>query len=96
LIKEGAKLVTSGQDIVINYNFLNKVNRDQSKEIDILNDDIEEEYKEIYNIICKGEISLNEIAKLSNKPLSEINSELTMLEIEGRIIKKPGNMYVKI
>jgi len=36
-----------------------------------------------------------EIAKKINKDISEVNSMLTIMEIEGTIEQVPGNYYVR-
>lgn len=97
LIKEGAKLVTQPEDIISNYNFLNKiceVDTEIVQENDI--EEVPEEYKEIYNIISKDAIDINDIAKRTNLNLSEIISKLTMLELEGKVKKLPGNKYKRM
>ena len=52
--------------------------------------------KEIYDILSfEKSIHINEISKKLQQPISEINSKLMMLEIDGKVIALPGNNYKK-
>ena len=86
LIQRGAKLVQCVEDIVSNYNFLNK-EFDFSQVETKLDDfkDIDEEYRDLYKIICKGPISINILAKQAKISINEAISKISMLEIEGKI-----------
>lgn len=103
LIKQGANLVTSPQDIIDFYleNGINakpqeckSTNLEQYEGIYNLSQDLEQ-YKEIYNLIGELPISANELAKLTNKPITKISEALCMLEIEGLIKHIPGNKYAR-
>lgn len=95
LIKEGAKLVLSPKDIISNYNFLRKVEKPINKmEIDEIA--IEEEYKDVYNVITNDPLDINIIMRLSKIDLKELMPKLTALELGGKIQKVYGNKYMKI
>lgn len=95
LIKDGAKLVLSPKDIISNYNFLRKIEKPINKmKFDEI--DIEEEYKEVYNVITNDPLDINTIMKLSKIDLKELMPKLTALELEGKIQKVYGNKYMKI
>ena len=94
LIKEGAKIAVTPEDIIKNYTFMHKVN-EFNKKIEV-EDDIEDEYKPIYNAIRKDAMDLNDIAKQTKLTLSEVISKLTMLELEGKVKKVAGNKYKKL
>lgn len=91
LIREGAKIVTSTEDIIKEFPFLQyqrppkqiktRTNRKICKN---------KEYNGIYQFITENPISLNEIYKKSNKNISEVNNILLMLELEGYIEKVVG------
>ena len=53
-------------------------------------------YQEIYKYIGELPISMNELIKLTKKPITEISEALCILEIEGLIKNLPGNKYVRI
>ena len=94
-IREGAILTTSANDIFCEYNFLEKF-IDKTQEIPSIkstNIFVPDEYKPIYNLITKGSISVDLIAKKLNLNINEVNSALLMMELNGYIKKLPGNLY---
>ena len=54
---------------------------------------IPKEYKSIYKILENGPMHINEIAKLEQKSISELNGIMTMMEIEGYITRLASNQY---
>lgn len=54
---------------------------------------IPKEYKSIYEILESGPMHINEIAKLEQKSISELNGIMTMMEIEGYITRLASNQY---
>lgn len=91
LLKNGAILVTDILDILKYYDISEVIeNTKETKSIEV-----PEEYKECYKLIQKNPISGNQISKLTNKSISEVNTILTMLEIEGFIKSLPGNYFCK-
>ena len=86
LIKDFAKLVTSPEDIIKNYKFLHKIELKKPKE---------KEENEILKLIKENPINIDDIVKLSNKNIKEIISEITILELDGKIERLPGNMYIR-
>lgn len=83
-IKNGAKLVTNYTDILEELNLFNKEEKIK----------IDDRYLNIYRYINEVPRSVNEISKLSNKSISEVNEALFMLEMEGVIKSLPGNEYI--
>lgn len=83
-IKKGAKLVTNYMDILEEYNLFNKEEKTK----------IDKKYIGIYKCINEVPRSINEISRLSNKTISEVNEALFMLEMEGLIKSLPGNEYI--
>ena len=94
LIKEGAKLVLSPQDILDSYG----INLDSEDVIEEEKQDIEidEEYKTVYNVLSKIPININEISKKANKNIGEVNVILTMLELQGVIKQVGANEFIRI
>ena len=86
LIKQGANLVTCPQDIIDVY----MENIEQNQQQNTI------KYQEIYKYIGELPISMNELIKLTKKPITEISEALCILEIEGLIKNFPGNKYVRI
>lgn len=57
--------------------------------------EIPKQYIEIYNILEKGPIHINEIAKKQGKSVQELSGILTLMEIEGFITRLAQNQYKK-
>ena len=49
----------------------------------------------ILKLINEDPINIDDIVKLSNKNIKEIISEITILELDGKIERLPGNMYIR-
>ncbi len=97
LIQEGAKLVLSPSDILEEYG----IKYDRKEELEQIYEKkkkikIKPEYKELYNLITKNPIEINELAKKSKINISELNQKITMMEIEGYIESLPGNEYKRV
>ena len=90
LIQEGAKLVTSAEDILLEFNILSEVIEEQKER------EVEQEFKDIYNAILYMPININLIAKKCNLSISEVSQKLLIMEIKGYIKSLPGNEYVRV
>lgn len=91
LIQEGAKLVLSPQDILIDFGKCIA----QEKVIEEVKIEVEEQYKEVYEAIKRIPINVNEICKRTGKNIIEVNTTLTMLELQGLIRQVGANEFVK-
>lgn len=97
LIKNGAILVTSTKDIIDKYNFLKFLDFKYIETEQKIKQNLELKIKdkagrEVYILIKNGIKEVNEIAKKSNKSISEITNILLMLELDG-VIKKIAGGY---
>lgn len=90
LLKKDAILVTDILDIVKHYEISEIIESEKSMEVQI-----PKEYQDCYNLIGMEPISANQISKMTNKSISETNTILTMLELEGLIKSLPGNYFCK-
>ena len=98
LIRNGAKIVTSTEDIIKEFSFLSYKIPPKEKETKIHKRRKvckNKEYNQIYQFIEEKPISLNEIYQKSGESISEVNNILLMLEIDGYIEKVAGG-YVCI
>ena len=89
LIKNGAKIVTSTKQIIAD---LYNENAKKYDKVEKLKVNIPKEYEEIYNLL-KEEQARDEIAIKTNKKIEEINSILTIMELEGYIKQTAGNNF---
>ena len=87
LIKKGTKLVTDVKDILDEF-LIN--NEEENKK-----DEVNQEYKKVYDVLTNNPIHINEICKKTNSSMAEVNQIITMLEIEGLIKSLPNNQFVK-
>ena len=92
LLKNGATLVTSTEEIINSFKFLTYkpmlIKKDIKKDLKFIKRTLKNlDYQEVYELISDKVISLNEIYQKSNKTISQINYDLFMLEIEGYINK---------
>lgn len=92
LLKKFGKIATSPEDIINNYHFLHKT---QNKQNILIKEQVSEEYRDVYNLIAEVPVSINDIVKKSSSGLGDVLSQLMMLELDGKIVKLPGNMYVR-
>lgn len=97
LIKKGAKIVTTTEDIINEFPFLtyktppkNRLRKLEQNPISERKKCTNKKYNEIYKFIKEKPISLEEIYQRSNKEVSEINQILLILELEGYIEKVVG------
>ena len=49
--------------------------------------------KKVYKVMGKEPLHVNEIARLSETPIHEVQAMITMLQIKGKIKEHPGNRY---
>jgi len=94
LIKEGAKLVTSIDDILEellpHFKKLNIQQKTKNKEIDL-----SAQEKEILNNLSETPIHIDELARKINKATGEILSCLLTLEFKNLVKQLPGTLFTK-
>jgi len=90
LISEGAKIVTSANDILEDLHNIIKVKLASFEE-----PKLEHEEKIIFDIISSSPISIYEISFKSGFPVNKLNSILTILELDGYIKKLAGDNFIR-
>ncbi len=98
LIANGAKIITNVNQLISDlYQISTESHKEETEKI--LKKDKENfiptEYKEIYNLL-KVTMSREEIAMILNKDINEINTILTMMEIDGVIEQIGGNNFKRL
>ncbi|MFC1797676.1 hypothetical protein ACFLY2_00285 [Patescibacteria group bacterium] len=78
-----AKLTTCSDDILVEYNILEKSKRNINKEI-VFTDNIEEN---IYNILILENLTINELVNKLGLEITTLSFKLSMMEINN-LIKK--------
>ena len=87
LIKNGATLITDIKDILDEFTI-----QDEEK---IIKEEVNQEYKKVYDVLGNIPIHINEICKKTSSSMAEVNQIITMLEIEGLIRSLPNNEFIK-
>lgn len=99
LLNRGAICVTTPEHILNEFPEFSEI----VKQIDNKDDEIiktsnlefmSEEFKKVYLILNKNPVHINYIYKNVNMSVNEINSILTMLELEGYIVQLPGKEFI--
>ena len=92
MVKNGAILVTSVNDIICNYKNLKKTRIVQN----IKKYEVSKEFQDIYELISEKPMEINLIAKLTDQSVSSVMAKITFLEIEGKIKRLGGNKIVAV
>lgn len=92
-IKNGAKLVTTPEEIIEELNIKTEKIESKEKVMEISN--VPEEYLPVYKYISEKPINVDELCKKTKLEISNVNFILTMLELEGYIEQLPGKYFIK-
>ena len=92
LIKQGAKLVLSPQDILTDLG----IEVEESKITEEIKIEVDKQYKAVYEVLTKLPMNVNEICKITRKNIIEVNTTLTMLELQGFIKQVGANEFIKM
>ena len=101
LIRQGAKLVETGDDIVaelaplagqILQNTMESSSNETSGES--FNNELADEYVELRNYIGHDPIGIDELAQNSGLTIEQVSSMLLILELHGEIESLSGGRYV--
>ena len=85
IIKKGGILVTNAQDIIKYY---------ETQNVKFIENENKKKYNnEILKLLSKEILTKEELALKLNKSISEINQELTILELEEIITQEYGKGY---
>lgn len=92
LIKSGAYLVTSVEDILNYYKDINFIKR---KLIIPKNENIKipRELKKVYECIKRGTLDINQISRICKISIQEVSYQLLLLQMEDFIEELPGKRY---
>jgi DNA processing protein len=107
LIKEGAKLVESAEEILEDYGLSQSKDNssspavvgggsicDGSRPKACRDDDLSRTEMDLVNLMSSVPLSVDELVQLSGLPVDRLAEVLLSLEIKGRIQHRPGQCYV--
>ncbi len=92
LIQNGAKFVLTPDDILVDLGF----DIEEDEEYDDIQIEVDEKYREIYSILKRIPTNINDIVRKTGKNMVEVNSTLTMLELQGLVRQSGAGEFVKI
>ncbi|CAN8141893.1 protein Smf [uncultured Thiomicrorhabdus sp.] len=101
LIKQGAKLVESGEDVfaelgaILQLSLLPEENPQQSKSTNF-EQNLSESARKILQFIEFEPISLDELLVMSKMPVSTVQTELMMLELQGVVEKLSAGRWQRL
>ncbi|MCF7875210.1 MAG: DNA-processing protein DprA [Candidatus Omnitrophica bacterium] len=90
LIKDGAEMVTSADDILNYYNLGNK----RGLEIDSLFLNLDREEKEIIEKLKQEPMDIDFLSRQLNKTSSQVGTKLSLMHLKGLVNQEAGKYYV--
>lgn len=93
LIKKGCNLITEINDILNYFPNIKFVYKEQKKSNVYI--DIPENLIDLYKVITDSPKDANEISKILEKSISEVNYKLTLLQLEDKITEISGQGYIR-
>lgn len=88
LLREGARIFTCGQDILEDMGW-----REKKPEQISFSEETEENPDPLLRALAREEKTLDELIAETGLTAGELNAQLTLLEISGRIERRPGRAY---
>ncbi|MCM8800941.1 MAG: DNA-processing protein DprA [Candidatus Omnitrophica bacterium] len=95
LIKQGARLVSSVEDILEEFGFSGIISQNKDNSNKSLRPELTLEEKIIYDLIAEEPVSLEEIVEKTDLELSWVLRIILELEMKGLIKQLPGKQFVK-
>jgi len=91
LIKEGAKLVETMEDILEELNFP-LIRKENGRENNL---SLSPEERKIFDLLKEKPLHIDSLVKLSNLSASEVGGSLMRLEIKGLVRELPGKIFAR-
>jgi DNA processing protein len=97
LIKQGAKLVDSVEDIINELPSYKSFSADESlqNEDARIESQLSQDESAVWKVIGLSPIHIDDISRQSNQPIYKVSSALVMLELKGLIRQSAGKMFTR-
>ncbi len=98
LIKQGAKLVDSIEDVLEELpssSFRKPLEDNLETEDMMIESQLSQDEKTVWNVISSSPIHIDDISKRSNLPVFKVCSVLVMLELKGLVQQLSGKMFIR-
>ncbi|MDJ0916194.1 MAG: DNA-processing protein DprA [Woeseiaceae bacterium] len=97
LIRSGAKLVESADDIVAELgHWISHLRQPETEVETSVTEDLNDEQKDLLNIMGHDPVSIDSLVEGSGLTIDQLSSMLLILELEGRVEKLPGGQYATL
>ncbi len=97
LIRTGAKLVESADDIVAELgHWISHLEQAGTEDEALPAEELNDEQKDLLNIMGHDPVSIDSLAEDSGLTIDQLSSMLLILELEGRVEKLPGGQYATL
>lgn len=92
LIREGARLCTCAGDLLEDMDWLATAHG-QGEQVAFDLDGLTSEQKSIYDALCAESLSFEELLARTKLPVSDLNTQLTLMELDGLVDTLPGRLF---
>lgn len=90
LIKQGARLVTSAQDIIA------ELNLDVTLDTELRHEAATAEEAAMLKLLASEPVHVDDLVRTLKSSVAQVNTMLTMLELKGRVKNTGGSTYIKV
>lgn len=92
LIREGARLCTCAKDIMEDMGWLN-ASQHIGEQLSFDTSGLTDGQRAIYDALCAESQSFDELLAVTKLPVSDLNTQLTLLELDGLVETLPGRLF---
>ena len=91
LIREGARLCTCAQELMEDMGWMMEQQAPEQLSFDVTS--LTSVQRSIYDALCAESHSFDELLALTALPVSDLNTQLTLMELDGLVETLPGRLF---